>query len=467
MQAVSRKKPTPQKLYLLVTLGFILGISLLRGFLLPETDVLWNIRAGQDTLAHGIPTHDSWNWLLGGKEWLTNSWLWNVLLAVIYTSFGIVGVALFTAIMTAATLTIIKLIIRQISHLTHVGNFFILVTVTVTLLPWLNGRAQHADYLLVALFILLLTFLMKYHRIWLVALAFVLTMIWMNMHLTAPLALAIFPASYWFITQDDIKKRTVTVVTMALAVTLGLLCTPFGVDGVTKTLLVVNESRNVMVEWMPVPYAEGLLPVIILSLLIFGVGILFLAVKEKQWLFSVAILCLALLSYNAIRFTPFLIIFSLIGASFIPQIHLASKKLITVFIYIVSASTLLMGIVFATYQLNHVSNITLLDPSSFDDVPQNSRMLTLQNGGGTVLLFRQDVSPSLDGRNDIIGEARIKLIYSLFYTKDAAFVDRWLEANKVDSVFIQSDDSYKLTEVLEELGWQKHAVPDGSIYTQP
>jgi len=76
-----------------ITFLTILGLSLVRASRIPELDVLWGARNGTDIINGGSITApvDSWNFLTEGETWSPNSWLWNVLLGITYSTTGTFG----------------------------------------------------------------------------------------------------------------------------------------------------------------------------------------------------------------------------------------------------------------------------------------------------------------------------------------------------------------------------------------
>lgn len=453
--------------------AFITGFSLIRGFSLSEIDPIWQARAGLDTLTSGtVPSVDTWNWMILGDEWLTNSWLWNVILALFFNVAGAIGIAIFTTIISAATLLLVWKFIVTAGVKNRFTQLFIVLAVTVALAIWLSGRAQQADYLILILFYLLaLTFKkfsFKIRLLSLAAVSFLFSCLWMNLHLTAPLGVALFAAGYWFISLKNYKEsflnRILTTAVIAAGGLAGLLITPYGLDGVLKTLLVVNESRGVITEWMAPDLTELSGAPSFFALILFGLGSIALAIWKKQWFLVVALVALTYISYDAIRFVPFLVLFALINVSMLPDLRIPQQKLVA---GLMVASSILVLMFSLSVTINHTifpEKITPLNPHSFDAVPENSRLLTLFNGGGTVLLFRQDVSPSTDGRNDLLGRELVLEITELYVTEDSKKVETWLDKEKVDSVFVEEGRSYNMSETMQALNWEKVVVPDGEIY---
>lgn len=458
------------------TVAFIMGISLIKGAFLSETDILWQIRSGQNILSTGqIISPETWNWLVAGKEWMPNSWLWNVILAFFYDSGGIVAVGFFTALFTAGTL----LLTWRLLVLSRVCNVFvqfgIMVAVTLVLFPWVSGRPQQADYLILILFYVIILFVKNVSKnkrmLVLVSASLVLSILWMNLHLTAPFGVALFAAGYWVLSSlhytETLIRKLVSSLSIGFAGAGGLMVTPFGIDGLLKTFLVTDESKGLITEWMTpsVSTASGLITYI--SILIFGLGMILLSFKAKKWLFALALIGLVVLSYEAIRFGPFLMLFALTGVYLVPQVNIIQEKLFAWLIAIMAVFTLSIGEYMAVYQFSHPDSMTFIQPSSLKLIHDGARVLTLPNGGSAAILFRPDIFTSTDGRNDVVGKDQIVRVISLYIHDDYVEVSEWLEAESIDAVFIEGDRAYKLTSSMEKIGWASTKVPDGVLYLRP
>jgi len=453
----------------------ILGFSFLRGFLIPEPDVLWQIRAGQDMLTTGhLPDVDTWGWLAAGKEWIPNSWLWNLLLGGIYNLAGIIGVSVFVSLLSISIL----LLVWQIIRLSRVSNpliqLVLVVSVALFSSVWISGRPQEADFLLMLVFFYLalrvknLSF--RNRAAVLIPVAFVVIAIWMNFHLTALFGVFMIAAGYWFIStfhyQEAFKNKLLTAAFIFVAGLFGTLATPFGVEGITKTLLVADESRGLITEWMPVNLRSSVGIPVVLSLLVMGVGMVVLALFKKQYLFAFSIAVLTVAGYSAVRFAPFLVFFSLLGFALLPKITANPRKLIVNLSFVSALILFLSSLIFVGLQVAHPNNIPSYSPASFSQIPSNSRVLTLSSPGGAIDLYRPDVRASLDGRNDLLGKRTFLEVENLFTKDGKSRVSKWLDNERVDSVFVEYS-GYKINQTLNSLHWEKIITEDGYLYLRP
>jgi len=456
-----------------VIYAFIVGISLIKGAYLSETDILWQIKSGQDITETGqIISSEKWNWLVAGKEWMPNSWLWNVILAFFYDHGGIVAVGAFVGTFTALTLLLAWKLIKLSGLANRFIQYGVMLTLIIAVFPWVSGRPQQADYILLLLFYviaLVLKGLSYKRRLILAALSsLVMSTLWMNLHLTAPFGIFLFATGYWVISSlhfdESWKQKLTASASISFAGLIGLFITPFGVDGLLKTLLVTDESKDLITEWMNPEISTSSGFITYLTIAIFGIGALLIAFKAKQWVLALTLVILVIFSFEAIRFAPFLAIFALIVTARVPEVEIEREKLIASLLAGLSIVVLIGGSATASYQAFHPNLMTFIQPNSLDQVPQGSRLLTLPNGGSTAILFRPDVSPSTDGRNDVVGKDQILDVVYLYLHAKPSEVESWLDTESVDAVFVDMENAYKITDSMEKIGWSSVKVPDGMLY---
>ncbi len=86
--------------FVVLFLFAVFSVSLLQGMLDP--DLFWHIRAGQDILEKGkIAIEDSWNYLYGGKVWVNQQWLVEIMLALLFNAGGFTAVFIFKGLVAA------------------------------------------------------------------------------------------------------------------------------------------------------------------------------------------------------------------------------------------------------------------------------------------------------------------------------------------------------------------------------
>ena len=456
-----------------VIYAFIVGISFIKGAYLSETDIFWQIRSGQDITDTGqIISSEKWNWLVAGKEWMPNSWLWNIILAFFYDHGGIVAVGTFVGAFTALTLLLAWKLIELSGLSSRFVQFGVMLALIVAVFPWVSGRPQQADYMLLIIFYIVALTLKAFSyksRLLIVTISsLILSMLWMNLHLTAPFGVFLFAAGYWAISclhfNESWQQKLIASASVSFAGLVGLFITPFGISGLLKTLLVTDESKDLITEWMPPEISTSSGLITYLTIALFGIGVLLIALKAKQWILAIALVVLVIFSFEAIRFAPFLAIFALIAVSLIPEVKVKQDQLLAGLLAGLSAIVFVGGVVTASYLASHPNLMTFIQPNSLDEVPQGARLLTLPNGGSTAILFRPDISPSTDGRNDVVGKDQILDVIYLYLEADSSEVKDWLDAELVDAVFVDMENGYKITDSMEKIGWSSDKVPDGMLY---
>jgi len=468
------------RLYGLGVLLLILGFALARGFYLPESDLFWGIRAGQTFLQHGtIPRVEQWAWLIEGRPWLPNSWAWNVLLAFAFNLGGTYALGTLNLLLYVGAF----LLVWRLLRLLGVGRPLLFILLTLTLfnsLYWLTLRPQEADYLL------LLTFLVITARwrnamtprrtLLLVLAAYLVTTVWMNLHLTGTAAVGLLPAAYLILVPGTIRPRLLVAAGITLAAALGTLSTPFGLNGITKGGTVFAASRGLVFEWTQITFAlpAGILAFV--AIVIFGLlPTIFLALRHR-WLTALTILTLATLAFEIPRFVPYLVFFALLSAPALPA-RLNRSPMVAVYNYIaLGGIALILGATLALPKLLYPDSMFVLNRHDLDTIPVSTtgrtHVLTLANGGALTLLYRHDLSPSLDSRNDIYGLPLYTQIVDLFYYDDQATVTSFLTREHVGAVYAevipsQHQPPLTIVPILRRLHWQETRTADAYIFLPP
>lgn len=159
---------------------------------LVDGDVWWHIRAGREILATGaISTRDSWSLAGAGREWVSQDWLTNIVLAaghdlgewgptVLSLGFGLLVVASFAALYAAVGG-------RRPPRPGRVGTTLWLAAGLLVAGPVLGVRPQVLDLACsVAVLWILWRYLADRRRRWL-ALLPVVSVVWVNVHAGYPL----------------------------------------------------------------------------------------------------------------------------------------------------------------------------------------------------------------------------------------------------------------------------------------
>jgi hypothetical protein len=453
----------------------ILSLSVIQGAFTQGTDMLWGVRNGGDIVQSGqvqVFIKDVWNLQTLGELWSPNSWLWNV---VLYGSYNLLGTASFFWVIVLTNImvyTSVVLFLRKI-NIPTIWQFVILGAVWAVLHVYLNGRSNTADIVLLLLFLLTGFYLKDINRFAYKLSSFVLagfsvSILWINMHLTGVLAIALLPfITYVAIKDVPVVRRWVSVIAVGAACTIGVACSPFGITALLKVSLVQNESENFIEEWSGI-FFNGTLNLSVALAIAAAVVVGFFAVRTKQFVYTLTVVAFVVLSATTIRMSIYLVIILLAGLVFVPQWWTDKWKALSAAV----AGTAITAFLFAsvlTYRVStDVESILPVRPSSLGNIPQDARVLSTIEAGSTLILYRPDVLVALDGRNDLIGKERVQTTYDLMYEPDVEVLQGWLEENAIDTVFVpvnDTDDFSAVVNNMRTLGWQEYEEKNSITFT--
>jgi hypothetical protein len=448
------------KPFVALVLIFITGVSLFRASFLPEVDILWGARNGGDLLRNGatVFTPDAWNAITLGEEWAPNSWLWNVILYASFTAFGTAGFF----VLTAATNFLIYLcfwLTLRASRLTPTWQFVGLFLIWAVTVQFLNGRSNTVDFLILGVFLLGTGKLRTVKKLPLktglyALLSFGATALWMNLHLTALAAIAVFPAVVYIHHYNYVfKKKLLFAAASFMGVLLAIPLTPFEVTGLVKVSQVTNESKDFFIEWSNV-FATGTPNWAVIAVVVFGAVLALVALQQKQWIIAAILVVFCYVTFDTIRFTPFLLIFILASLRMAHRWKLPYRRYVQTVAILVVVAMLGVGAYSTAKVSTDWNSILPVDPINFSDVPSNAVVATDQDSGGTLLLYRPDVQVTLDGRNDLMGKERFVESSNILFSDDLDDIKDWLEEYDVDTVFVEDPEAYSpIVKNMNELDW--------------
>jgi hypothetical protein len=394
-----------RRTWILAWLAF-LPLVILRAGVLSEGDTFWQIRVGLLTLAHhAIPATDSFSWTAHGKPYFQNSWGFDVLLAAAYRVGGLPGAAVTCALITLGIVALAMALARTLgaSPPASAMTFFLALPLLTT---WLTARPQLLDYTAVLTLVILLRRIEQGRdRLVAVVLAGLLTVVWINMHAAALLAVALAGAAtvLLVLTRRGLCWRYAAAATAAAAA--GCLGNPYGIGVLHQAGQVQADSSGLIAEWAPLNLTS---PVQDLTL-VAGVAALAVAWRRREAVLTAALaVCLAG-SAVAVRFLPFVVLLATpvlaAYASDPPdriRDYLVSRR---VMFQRCGALGLVALIAVAVPSLTHVGRP---DPATYpaglvNSIPRGCRLFTTDLIGDYVILARPDVPVSLDTRNTLYG----------------------------------------------------------------
>jgi len=396
-----------RRAWLVAWLAF-LPLVIFRAGILSEADTFWEVRAGLLTIAHrAIPAVDTFTWTVHGKPYFLNSWGFNVLLALGYRLGGLPGVAVLCALITLGIIALALALARSLgASAAAAGTAFFLAAPLLT--GWLSARPQLVDYAAVLALVMLLR-AVEQERIGWTAVAFtgLLTVVWVNLHAAALLAVALTVASAALLLLCRRRTRWRYAAAAAVAASVGCLLNPHGFGVLHQASQVQADSTQLVTEWMPVDWVS---PVQDLTLAA-GVAALIIAWRRREAVLTGALAIGLAGSLVAVRFLPFVVILATpVLAAFASGPPDSIRRYLTsrqVMFRRCGAVGLVALIAVAAPSLAHIGRP---EPATYPvavvaDIPHGCRLITNDLIGGYVILARPDVPVSLDTRNNLYGPA--------------------------------------------------------------
>lgn len=456
--------------------ALLAALVLVRLTSLPESDIFFSIYHGQSIL-QGSPilAPDSWNFQSAGELWLSNSWLWDVALAIAYNALGLIGVSLFNGACLATAIWLSWLLCKQL-NVQSPWNFLLTAAFALAAQNFFTARAVSVDILLLLAYAYVVCLLRaKFAGRKLIASAaltsLMLAMLGMNLHLSAPIFALLFPAIALILIRDSSwVPRTLMASAIALSAALGVLLTPYGLAGITKAAAVADASRQFIVEWNS-PDLSTALGWVILSLLVVMTIVAALLAWHRRFFSAGLMLLLNAAAFEAIRFTIYPLVLSLLlGAQLLAErkagrqlsITRGNRRLILTFSILIAV--VCAGFVAAAYA--SPSRLTQIEPHDYAAFAPTSRVISDPSQGSAILFYRRDVQVAVDGRNDLLGAKRYLNATNTFGYASVPKLRAWLEEHKVDGAFLTKKQNADLGERFLALGWKAHPGVYGVAYTR-
>lgn len=408
-----------------------------------EADVLWQTKLGEGILdGGGIVASDTFSWTSQGSEYLSNSWLWNVLLALSYRAFGDIGITLVAFIGVLLINVLFLLTLRKQSYSWRTITIIVLAN-SVLIYPWLTQRPQLFDYVAVMVFVMMLSYV---RNTWiLILLTMPLLIAWNNMHLTGLVGVALF-AGLLFVKTRHWIYSLVLIIGGILACSV----TPYGLEGLLKPLTTSKTSMGIISEWQsPWLLDSGYVSYFNVVAILFLAFIGFLLYKDKQYLSGVFVTGLVLVGSYQNRWVPFTV---LVGIFFIaPYLEKLKPVKVLNFVVMMFLIPLIMIAPLEALSPDKTFNPTIGGKISLS-LPENCKLLNSSALGGTVIFHRPDVKVSSDGRNDFYNSIEDMGQYEVLHSDDEQWVDQWLDDNEVTCIL--SDETRNIHNVLNMDKWE-------------
>ena len=245
-----------------------------------DPDLLWHITVGRRILeTRAFPWVDEFSHTFRGQPWIAKEWLSQVVLALVYDTLGLKGLAVLTGCAIAATFT---LLFRALAQRMRVVPALIGVLFAYSLAtPHFLARPHMLSFPLIVLWMSGLVRASETrsapHPLMLAVMV-----VWANLHGGFPLGLVcIVPFALEAIVaaapaeRADLAKRWVVFLACAI---LAALVTPYGYRTLWATYQVLggNEVLKYIIEWQPFDFARdwhagGLILLALFAALLSGV----------------------------------------------------------------------------------------------------------------------------------------------------------------------------------------------------
>jgi hypothetical protein len=435
MRLPLKRNTNNQSFGFVMPLAVFVGVfALVRAFIISETDVYWQTRAGLDVLA-GAPIigPDNWSWAPQPWHWLPNSAGWNILLGLFWKLGGMIGlyvagfmlVVLLLAIAfyackrlgarieaTTIVLPISALLSAPVLAMRPALGAVIVLMVAALLMPRLAKWTTSGHVLLKTLCscVILSGFVLlgvNIHLSWL-GLTVVLLLSW-----TAVVAAT-----------DASKKRVFLNFFVSLVMFAVATCaTPLGADIWAKASVTRSQSIGMMVEWLSAfeePYALALFVIYLPCVVALSIAHLQWFRNKREGLFPVGPLAAG---WSVMLVCHFMA--GIIHLRFIMWVPLLSAPIVAVWVARILDGKLIRDktrpAVWALLLSVAVGCVPwLVAPKSFafSALPKNCKLISTPEVAGIVILLRPDVKTWIDTRNDYWGKAIYRQAFLLMQGQD-------------------------------------------------
>lgn len=159
-----------------------------------DPDVWWHLTNGNLILSSGVPTHDVYSYTASGRPWFVQEWLTEVMMYGLKTVFGYGALSLFFGLLQALGALIVYRLLRH-RGAGRITSLVLLMAYFVFGAPTWGVRPQVLSAVFIGAFYLVLTLYKadtsRVRLLWLLPL---LTALWVNMHASYFIGIALIGA---------------------------------------------------------------------------------------------------------------------------------------------------------------------------------------------------------------------------------------------------------------------------------
>jgi hypothetical protein len=222
-----------------------------------DPDLWGHLHFGQGALLnHGPFRADPYSYSALGHPWLNHEWGTEVVMALFYNHFGVVGLKLWKFACAGATIGFVVLGLAETGASPGV-QFSTLAFAAVALMPQMQFRPQLFTFMF---FAALLALLARHHYrgsapVWL---AVPIMMLWGNLHGGYIIGIATLGTYTAIVGMQDFRagrglRRALPLAVITILGTFATLLSPYGIDNwlVVLNALRLHVSRSVIGDWTP------------------------------------------------------------------------------------------------------------------------------------------------------------------------------------------------------------------------
>ncbi|SKA66336.1 hypothetical protein SAMN02745111_01286 [Eubacterium uniforme] len=311
--------------------AFSLGIN--------GNDFWWHLKAGDWILSHKqIPTHDIFSWYASSNNyyWFSHEWLSEVLLSLIFSIGGTIGIFLFSLCIAITILVLFFFAAGENFDSNPIlSTIYTLIFVCIVYI-YCYGRPQLFTYLLLNITYIILYRFKKNSSSKSICFLPVISIIWANIHggssnlayLLPIILLLSMTLNFKFGKIEFNRSSKTNIVKLSIITLISIICICVNPHGVSMfTYPYTNMSDKLMLklisEWAA-PDAKDLAQLFFFFVPIIGVTILFIATDKKIDGFD--FLNYVFFAYLFFRSTRFIIFFMIVSAFYAFKYMIPSKK---------------------------------------------------------------------------------------------------------------------------------------------
>lgn len=338
---------TQSRLFLFIFAIAIFLMSFSFNYAIPyDPDLGWHMRYGQEvTEHHRILLEDTFSHTFYGQPYIDSSWLIEAIYYLIFTQYSFLGLAIFSAVLTAISF-LFPLIFFRSTPMFIAGTIFISLLGSFDFLQ-VGARTQNISWLFFSIVLTLLILFFLRRKIRYVLFLPIIFLIWANMHpgylIGIQLILIMIFAELLSCLRIYLtEKKHPKIIFRNLLVLMIILFLCFWVTGyrpvgkgggdllqvvssiflpvnIASTIPVLGSIRTTIQEWLPPIFYDLPGTTFLLSLVLLATTYLFLPLTIKKIPFLLLVLFLVYFSTLSRRNVPFFFL------GFIPLILLAAE----------------------------------------------------------------------------------------------------------------------------------------------